>query len=341
MQASLKIRCLGCGAMKRWYLSAGIAVAATVLASPGAAVAGAPTVQAIYAAPDGSGSACTSWRPCSLGQAQQRVRSLDHDLRSDLVVRLAPGDYRLSRPLSLDARDSGSNGHRVIWQGGGHAVLNGGDRVTGWRPVAGRPGLWSAPPPRGLDNTRQLYVDGNREQRARGPVPVTLTKSDTGYTASADTLAHWRNPGDMEFVYPAGESLWNVERDGLGQWTEPRCPIASVSGTAVTMAQPCWDNSTKRVEFPDIPGRTVSMVGPGSLTSGARPTYLENAFELLDQPGEWYLDRAVHRLYYQPRPGENLRTADVEAPVLQTLVEEKGTTGITFSGVRFSYATWL
>src|SRR4051812_33567571 len=101
--------------MKRWYFSAGVAVAATVLMSPWAAVAGSPATRTIYAAPGGSGSACTSWRPCSLGQAQQRVRSLDRDLRSDLVVRLAPGDYRLSRPLSLDARDSGSNGHRVIW----------------------------------------------------------------------------------------------------------------------------------------------------------------------------------------------------------------------------------
>ncbi len=72
------------------------------------------------------------------------------------------------------------------------------------------------------------------------------------------------------------------------------------------MVQPCWDNSNKRVEFPDIPGRTVSMVGPGHLTNGGRATYAENAYELLDQPGEWYLDRTAHRVYYLPRKGENL-----------------------------------
>jgi hypothetical protein len=88
------------------------------------------------------------------------------------------------------------------------------------------------------------------------------------------------------------------------------------------------------------------MVGPGSLTSSAQPTYLENAFELLDQPGEWYLDRTADQVYYLPRHGENPRTADVEAPVLQKLVEENGTAGkpvhdITFSGIQFSYATWL
>src|SRR2546430_768411 len=84
----------------------------------------------------------------------------------------------------------------------------------------------AAPAPSGLDNTRQLYVNGVRAQRASGTVPVTLTKTATGYTASAPTLAGWRNPSDLEFVYTAGEALWNVVRDGLGQWTEPRCPIA-------------------------------------------------------------------------------------------------------------------
>ncbi|GIH15407.1 hypothetical protein Raf01_35790 [Rugosimonospora africana] len=325
------------------------AAVACLMAFPGFAAAGPPPgpgAEQVYAAPHGAGPSCSRGRPCSLAGAQQRVRALDRDMRRDITVTLAPGTYRLDQPLRLDTRDSGSNGHRVTWQGSGSVVFSGGLRVTGWQPVAGRPGLWSAPAPRGLDNTRQLYVDGTREQRARGTVPVTLTETATGYTASADTLAHWRNPGDLEFVYTAGEALWNIERDGLGQWTEPRCPIGSVSGTTITMAQPCWDNSTRRVEFPDIPGRTVSMVGPGSLTSDGRPSYLENAFELLDQPGEWYLDRSADRVYYLPRHGENLRTADVEAPALQTLVDEHGTAtapvhDIAMRGIQFSYATWL
>jgi hypothetical protein len=332
----------------RKLISLGAAIACVVV-SPGLAFAGpasAPPPKIVYAAPDGSGPACAPAQPCSLTDAQQKVRTFLTDMDRDITVQLAPGEYRLSAPLQLDAGDSGRNGHRVLWQGSGRVVFSGGLLVTGWQPDAAGAGLWSAPAPAGLTNTRQLYVDGVREQRARGTVPVTLTKTDTGYTASADTLAHWRNPADMEFVYTAGEALWNIERDGLGQWTEPRCPIASASGTTITMAQPCWDNSTRRVEFPDIPGRTVSMVGPGSLTSNAQPTYLENAFELLDQPGEWYLNRSAHRIYYLPRAGEDLRSADVEAPALQTLVEEDGTAtapvhDITFSGIQFSYATWL
>ncbi|MFF4488629.1 fibronectin type III domain-containing protein [Streptomyces sp. NPDC001544] len=282
----------------------------------------------------------------TLERARDLVRARVADLHGDLTVHLAPGTYRQSEPLVLDARDSGTGGHRVVWQGGDGTVVSGGSRVTGWHPVAGRTGLWSAPAPRGLTDTRQLYVDGVRAQRARGAVPVTLTQTATGYEASSDTIAHWKHPSDAEFVYTSGEALWNVERNGLGQWTEPRCRIAAAEGTTITMAQPCWDNSNKRVEFPNIPGRTVSMVGPGHLTNGGKASYVENAYELLDQPGEWYLDRSARKVYYLPRKGEDLTRSDVEAAAAEKLVDGRGTADapvhdIAFRGIQFSYATWL
>ncbi|OXM64574.1 fibronectin type III domain-containing protein [Amycolatopsis vastitatis] len=324
--------------------------AGALLATTGSVAAADPDAasQDVYVSPAGSDHApgTAHWPVRTLDKARDLVRQRAPHLSRDLTVHLAPGVFRLAQPLRLDARDSGGNGHRVIWQGSGDTELNGGLRVTGWRPVPGRPGLFAAPAPAGLDNTRQLYVDGVREQRARGPLPVTVKATATGYTASADTLAHWRNPKDVEFVYTAGEALWNIQRDGLGQWTEPRCPLAAAEGATITMAQPCWDNSTKRVLFPDIPGRSVNMVGPADLTNGRHPTYAENAFELLDTPGEWYLDRSAHVVYYLPKPGQDLRRADVEVPVLEKLVDAQGTAAapihdVAFRGLRFSYATWL
>jgi Fibronectin type III domain len=344
--------------MKFWRTGAGwaavlgiaLVTVSTVVGVPPARAAGPSNFRAddVYVSPLGSDHGPgTWWLPVrTLQRARDLVRTRDQHLTHDLTVHVYPGVTRLSEPLVLDARDSGSNGHRVIWQGAQGAEISGGKQVTGWHQVPGRPGLWAAPAPRGLDNTRQLYVDGAREQRARGPLPVTLTATPTGYTASADTLAQWRNPSDVEFVYTAGEAMWNLQRYGLGQWTEPRCPIGAVAGTTITMAQPCWDNSTRRVEFPDIPGRSVNMVGPGSLTNGKKPAYVENAFELLDTPGEWYLDRGSRTFYYLPRPGEDLRHADVEAPVLEKLVDARGTAqapvhDVAFRGLRWEYATWL
>ena len=124
----------------------------------------------------------------------------------------------------------------------------------------------------------------------------------------------------MEFVYTGGNTIWNAPSEGLGSWTQPRCPIASIDGTQITMAQPCWDNSTKRVMLPSG-ARTANLVGPMSV--GKQPVYLENAFELLGTPGQWYFDRPASTIYYVPRPGEDLAHADVEVPVLESLVEIK------------------
>lgn len=324
--------------------------AALVYGAPSlTATAHAAVTSDVYVSPAGDDHAKgTAGHPVrTLTRARDLVRSRVAGLQGDLTVHLAPGTYRQTEPLVLDARDSGTGGHRVVWQGSGDGtVVSGGRRVTGWHPVKDRTGLWSAPAPKGLTDTRQLYVDGVRAQRARGAVPVALTQTATGYTASSDTIAHWKHPSDAEFVYTSGEALWNVERNGLGQWTEPRCRIASAEGTTITMAQPCWDNSNKRVEFPDIPGRTVGMVGPGHLTNGGKASYVENAYELLDQPGEWYLDKTAREVYYLPRDGEDLAGADVEAAAAEKLVDGRGTAAepvhdIAFRGVRFSYATWL
>ena len=39
------------------------------------------------------------------------------------------------------------------------------------------------------------------------------------------------------------------------------------------------------------------------------PVYLENALELLDEPGEFYFDRAEKKLYYLPMEDEDMETA--------------------------------
>lgn len=53
-----------------------------------------------------------------------------------------------------------------------------------------------------------------------------------------------------------------------------------------------------------------------------------------------------HHLYYIPRSGQNMRTADVEAPILTTLLSGNGTPtipihNIVFANLQFSFATWL
>ena len=78
----------------------------------------------------------------------------------------------------------------------------------------------------------------------------------------------------------------------------------------------------------------------------ALPDYVENAFELLDEAGEWYLDRPAKTIYYKPRPGEDLTKLQVVVPALETLVEMRGSIespvrNVTFRNLTFADATWL
>ncbi|HTV62796.1 MAG TPA: fibronectin type III domain-containing protein [Verrucomicrobiae bacterium] len=284
----------------------------------------------------------------TLQHARDLVRAMDQNMTGDITVWLAGGTFRLNEPLTLDAEDSGTGGHDVIYAGmpGQHPIISGGVAVTGWKLVDARRNLWSAPAPAALKNTRQLYVDGVRAERTQGRLPVKLTETPTGYIAGSPEMASWRNPSDIEFVYTGGNGIWSEHSWGLGAWTEPRCPVASIEGTTITMAEPCWDNSTKRVPLPPDIGfkRPANLVGPASV--GKQPEYVENAYELLGTPGQFYFDRAAKVIYYVPRPGEDLATADVEAPVLQKLISGEGTEdapvhNIIFKGLQFSHATWL
>ena len=80
--------------------------------------------------------------------------------------------------------------------------------------------------------------------------------------------------------------------------------------------------------------------------SAATPHFVENAYELLGKPGEWYFDRPAGKIFYTPRSGEDLATADVEAAAARGFIIGKGSRdhpllGLVFKGIRFEFITGL
>jgi hypothetical protein len=70
--------------------------------------------------------------------------------------------------------------------------------------------------------------------------------------------------------------------------------------------------------------------------------------ELLDEPGEWYLDRTTGVLSYMPLPGEDLREVEVIAPVLTELVRLDGNADegrfvdhVALQGLTLHHADWV
>jgi hypothetical protein len=308
-------------------------LAASVLVL-GSAPANAEGTQ-VVAAPDGHGTACSVRQPCSITQAKTTAADLSAHGHTDVHVELTGGTYRLSSTLTFGPQDSGHDGGTITWEAApdAHPVLSGGVPISGWHPTDGNPNLWSAPVPANLV-TRQLYADGQRVPRASGASPVALTQTPDGFVAADDTLASWRNPSNIEFVFDGGH----------GSWTQPRCDVASISGKVITMRQPCWDNM-KLPGTPVAPDGDNPAGGFPALDTNATPSRIENAYELLS-PGTWYLDQSRHVVYYDARTGESPATMSFVAPVLEQLVTTSSTAdnplhGVTFSGITFAYTTWL
>jgi hypothetical protein len=317
------------------YLVAGVDGGGAASARP---VARAQLPTTLWAAPDGTGAACSQGAPCSLPAAQTAARGLSTNLHRDLVVALEDGTYSLDQTLRFGPADSGTNGYTVHYQAapGAHPVLSGGVPITGWTKVAGTANTWTASVPAGFD-TRQLYVDGRSMPLSTGAPPTQFLQTANGFTTATPALAGWRHPTNISVVFTGGN----------GAWTVTSCPIASVAGTTVDVAQPCWKNLHLG------PGlglqQAAWLLGPwggfGGLFPLKYPTSLENAYELLT-PGHWSIDRASHQVFFMAPPGFDVSHASVVAPALQTLVDVRGTLDqpvhdLALRGLQFSYGTWL
>lgn len=294
----------------------------------------------LYVSPQGSDDAPgTKERPLATpAQARDRVRALKAAGRATgpITVTLRGGTYFLDAPLALGPEDSGTEASPVTYAAypGETPVLSGGTRITGWK--RGEKGLWTAEIPEvreGGRYFRQLWVNGERRFRARIPntgyrTVAELVDADPKKDyrqpskafrfAEGDLRADWTNPTDIEVVV-------------LHFWVDTHLPVASI------------DAATRTVTFAKTSRRRFT---DDFNTKGAR-YYVDNVFEGLDTPGEWYLNRATGILSYLPRPGEDIARAEVIAPRLTELVRFAGDPDagkhvehVTLRGLTLSHNEW-
>ncbi len=107
-----------------------------------------------------------------------------------------------------------------------------------------------------------------------------------------------------------------------GDWSEwPRSPEPEIH------IFPAWGwvNSILSVDKVDFESCTVHVTNKNcsqELRLGNR-YFVENVFEALDAPGEWFLDRFLGKLYYRPK-SDDFGGQDVVGPALDRLVAFQG-----------------
>jgi len=255
-------------------------------------------------------------------------------------IMLREGVYSLAKPLEFNPRDSGQfnpadyyNGklkYRIKFAAFQNelVVISGGRRITGWRETTlNGHKTWSVFLPdvkKGTWNFTQLWVNGRRAQRPRLPKKGLYRIMEAPQSAQ-------KFEGQDRFVFQKGDiqswkNLRDVEFVALHCWIDSRSAIKKIDFKTCTAY--LTDKSKRKLIEGD---------------KGA-PYYIENVFEALERAGQWYLDRPSGMLYYLPRPGEKIATAEIFAPVLSQLVVIEGNQrrnqfvhGIDFEGVTFAH----
>jgi hypothetical protein len=280
-----------------------------------------------------------------LQQAQLAVREL---LRTKgmpeggIRVVVHGGVYRLTRPLDFVPEDSGTPAHPVVYIAapGEKSVLSGSMPIAGWKqlkvpppglPPAAAAYVWVAKDPEigatPLD-FRQLYVNGRKAVRARTPNDGNLNRLvewdivNRQAIVNAKQVRQWR---DLKRVEMFLQQAWEVS-------------FLRIESIAV-------EGSRARITFQD-PERDLVFSHPYPWPRHTDPFFFANAIEFLDGPGEWYLDYKAGLVYYWPRTGEEMATAQVTAPRLETLVRFEGSVDrpvhdIQFRGLAFEGSTWM
>ncbi len=274
----------------------------------------------------------------TVARARDIVRKLRKAGAAGAVkVHIRGGTYYMDQPLVFTPADGGTAKAPVVYAAyeGESPVLSGGQRIADWtiETVNGQT-CWTATLPQvaqGQWNFIQLFVNGQRRWRPRLPKKgyhrfERLIGDDTGFAWSrgpdragyaGSDIQPWKNLPDVRLV-------------ALQLWFEAHHRIREV------------DVANRVVHFR---AKSLGNLHDDHAKDRLARYFVENVFEALDTPGEFYLDRPAGKLYYIPMPNEQPATAEVIAPRLNTLVKFEGAdkqrvAHIRMENIAMQHADW-
>lgn len=228
-----------------------------------------------------------------------------------LEIRLMSGTYYLPDPIVLS--DADSNLH-IRPADGATVTLSAGRRLEGLAWEAYRDGIVMTQVPEGAAFD-DLFVNGELQHMARYPNYDANASHYHGFAPDAISparVATWSNPvGGFLHVLHGSE------------WGGFHYRITGKSADNTLTLEGGYQNNR-----------------PSKMHDKYR--FVENIFEELDAPHEWYFDAQKRMLYYYPEHIEDLKNAVIEVSGSDRVIAIKGVGAepvkkITIEGVRFAH----
>lgn len=300
----------------------------------------------------GDGSRSHPFR--TLARAKEAVRGLDKS-KGDIVVEIADGFYPVEDTIVFDSKDSGTEQGTVIYRAakGATPVFSGGKKLEGkWKKAEDvnwlRDGVTAYKVPlERSEKLRAIYVNGERasmtsksQKPAQAIGSYTVAKGQAEWAwAPSTTKIYTGAVFSATFGLPADtRNPQNIELESGSTWAQQLVCAESLSLT---------EEGDTQVNLQMPYGALAQNLGWGTAYSPTKSNDVTNVFEWLEKPGEFYFDQAGSMLYYIPREGEDINSAEVIIPETDTIIDmcgDKPTSdyvqNITFDGLGFAYTDW-
>lgn len=221
-----------------------------------------------------------------------------------VIINIAKGTYYLDETLKISSSAFHANSLEILGATDGETIISAGRKLQlVWKENSN--GIMSAVVPQGVVFER-LYLNNKLQILARYPNFDSNARFYNGTAADAASpkrVASWKNP--------AGGYLHGLHS---GEWGSFDFRITGKNSANELILEGGYQNNR-----------------PSPLHAERR--FVENIFEELDSPGEWYLDRAKSVLYYYPQEGEDLKTALVEVSRFKNSIELLGTAALPLKNI--------
>ena len=289
-----------------------------------------------YVSPNGNdnGTGTISKPFATIEKARDTIRDkIIGGMDADITVFIRGGDYYLEAPLLFNQSDSGKNGYKVTYKNyqDEKPRIIAGKKITGWSKYQGNifesyiGSGWSF-------NT--LYENDLLAVQARSPNRTNV--SFEGY-AHVSKMSPTEIASKFIFAENAFPRIYDKRNLQTYLWPGGR------------QGHENWFGNMLNVRDMDYRTGTISLsrnvVNNMPIGAGSR-FFLQGAFELLDSPGEFYLDKDRGKLYYYPM-NPDIDKQDIIAPRFTNVMRLVGVStnnlieNIRFEGLTFGFCDSL
>ncbi len=215
-----------------------------------------------------------------------------------VTIYLRKGTYYLDKPIIFTLKDSRTEnaGLTLTAYENEKVIISGAKRLSSLKWEDYRDGIRKAVVPQGLVFD-QLFVNGQLQYMARYPNYDPNARYYNGIAADAidpERVRAWENPSGG-YVHASHRHEW-----GGYHWV-----IKGKNDKNELELEGGWQNNRLMGMHPER-------------------RFVENVFEELDDPGEWFYDKNTSILYYYPAQNIDLTNAILETPQISHLFEFRG-----------------